>query len=95
MSIFNNARALQMSHDLMRCRSMRDVITLLRRVADTLPCTKPGASQNKRARKSARRAGQENKRTGINSWGKHPDSFRTHTPQDVHHASGEAQYYPS
>lgn len=58
MSIFGNARALQMSHDLMRCRSMSDVIDLLRRVADTLPCTKSGASQNKRARKSARRAGQ-------------------------------------
>lgn len=58
MAIFNNARALQMAHDLLRCKSMADVIALLRRVAFTLPITKPGASQKKRNRKAARRAGQ-------------------------------------
>lgn len=58
MAIFNNASALRMAHDLMSCKSMDDVVALLRRVAYTLPITKPGASQKKRNRKAARRAGQ-------------------------------------
>lgn len=58
MPIFTNARAMQMSRDLLRCRKMADVVSLLRRVAATLPVTKRGASQKKRWRKAARRAGQ-------------------------------------
>lgn len=57
MAIFSNSRALQMARDLMRCRSMADVVALLRQVAATLPITKPGASQKKRNRKASRRAG--------------------------------------
>jgi hypothetical protein len=62
MAIFTNARAMQMSLDLMKCRSMEDVVALLRSVAATLPITKPGASQKKRNRKAARRAGRASPR---------------------------------
>lgn len=58
MAIFSNAQAMDMAYDLMKCRSMADVVALLRRVAHTLPITKPGASQKKRVRKASRRAGQ-------------------------------------
>lgn len=57
MAIFNNARALDMARELMQCKGMDEVVALLRRVAITLPVTKPGASQKKRNRKAARRAG--------------------------------------
>jgi hypothetical protein len=57
-AVFNNARALEMSHALMKCKSMKGVVQLLRDVALTLPVTKPGASKKKRNRKAARRAGQ-------------------------------------
>jgi len=58
MAIFTNAKAMEMAKELRRCRSMREVVALLRRVASTLPVTKPGASQKKRWRKAARRAGR-------------------------------------
>jgi hypothetical protein len=56
-AVFPNSRAMQLANDLMLCKSMADVIALLRSVAATLPVTKPGASQKKRNRKAARRAG--------------------------------------
>ena len=56
-AVFPNSRALQLAHHLMQCKSLDDVVALLRRVAATLPVTKPGASQKKRNRKASRRAG--------------------------------------
>lgn len=62
MAIFSNVKAMAMANALLKCKSMADVITLLRDTAATLPWTKPGASQKKRDRKAARRAGQSEPR---------------------------------
>jgi len=54
---FSNQRALDLAWQCMRAETLDDALACIEAVALTLPITLPGASQKKRNRKAARRAG--------------------------------------
>ncbi len=59
---FSNARALDLAWQCMRAGTLEEALAAIEAVALTLPITLPGASQKKRARKAARRAGSSTPR---------------------------------